>query len=248
MTEESEEEVASSHNQSKVIDFFTRKPLENQHKKVIRLAPELDSLEMLYTNDTTPEKLYSMKIACWALREDGSVVAMVPWLNDIVASPEINDPLNGRWEGYRNPKNNTIFYEAPEHKVAELESSATFYSEEDHQGSNYPTDPTQHHHTREVIQEIPDVIGTHAVLTQNGFRSFTLIEVLSWQLHRDGTIHGMLVDELSVQSTPVLPGDPCLFSAQNHSEFRYFFQHRIANKIKDQDPEALAAISLLIER
>jgi len=238
--------TAPSNNQSKVIDFFTREPLAYVHKKIIRIAPELDSLEMLYTNDTTPEKLYSMKIACWALREDGSVVAMVPWLNDIVPSPEINDPLNGRWEGYRNPKNNTLFYEAPEHKVSELESSASFYGEE---AGYLSEDPLQAYNLNpNVVQEIPDVIGTHAVLTQNGFRSFTLIEVLSWQLHKDGTIHGMLVDELSVQSTPVLPGDPCLFSAQNHNEFRYFFQHRIANKIKDQDPEALAAISLLIER
>ena len=29
--------------------------------------------------------------------------------------------------------------------------------------------------------------------------------------------------------------------------FRYFFQHQIANKLKDEDPEALAAISLLVD-
>ena len=63
----------------------------------------------------------------------------------------------------------------------------------------------------------------------------------------DGTIHAMLVDEDKVKSTPVLPGDPCLYSAQEQAEFKYFFQHRIANKIKEQDPEALAAISMLIE-
>ena len=29
--------------------------------------------------------------------------------------------------------------------------------------------------------------------------------------------------------------------------FRYYFQHHIANKLKSKDPEALAAISLLVE-
>lgn len=237
-----EPQAVPSHQQAKVIDFFTRKPIVDQHKKIIRIAPELDALEMLYTNDSTPNKIFSMKIACWALREDHSIVAMIPWLDDIIICSEINDPLNGHWEGYRNPKNNLIFYEAPEHKVIELESSANFYE----QGAPLPH--TEIDFNQGIVQEIPDVIGTHAVLTQNGFRSFTLIEVLSWQLKSDGKIHGMLVDEMSVQSTPVLPGDQCLFSAQKHPEFRYFFQHRIANKIKDQDPDALAAISMLIER
>ena len=226
---------------AKVIDFFTGQPLGDQHKKIVRIAPELDGIEMLYTNDSTPNKLYSMKIACWALREDSSVVAMVPWLDDIVACPEINDPLNGRWEGYRNPITNKIFYDAPKHKAIELESSAEFHASNNDQTELVPS------FSQEIIQEIPDVIGTHAVLTQNGFRSFTLVEVLSWQLKTDGTIHGMLVDELAVESTPVLPGDPCLFSSQQHPEFRYFFQHRIANKIKEQDPDALAAVALLIE-
>ncbi len=239
--------TSHSLSSAKIIDFFTGEPISNQVPKTIRLAPELDSLEMLYTNDSTPDKLYSMKIACWALRDDNSVVAMVPWLDNIVACPEINDPLNGRWEGYRDPNSGEIFYDAPGHKIAELEAAAEYYmkaeelSEEEEHAFKLPFN-------EDVVQEIPDVIGTHSVLTENGFRSFTLIEVLSWQLRRDGTIHGMLVDELCVQSTPVLPGDPCLFSAQNHSEFRYFFQHRIANKIKEQDPDALAAISLLIEK
>jgi transcription elongation factor GreB len=35
----------------------------------VRVAPELDGLEMLYTNDSAPDKLYSLKIVCWALRE-----------------------------------------------------------------------------------------------------------------------------------------------------------------------------------
>jgi len=228
--------------QTNVVDLFSGRPINEIHDNIIRISPELDGLEMLYTNDTATNKLYSLKILCWALKESGEVVGLVPWLNKIVPCTEINDPLNGRWEGYRDPVYNDIFYTAPNHKVIELETAAQYYDfdtdteAEDEEGAG-----------QSALQEIPDAIGTHAVLTDNGFRSFVLIEVLSWRLMANGEIHAMLVDEQKVESTPVLPGDPCLFPAQQHSEFRYFFQHRIANKIKEQDPEALAAISMLIE-
>lgn len=224
---------AMGFGQQNVYNIFTGRPVCDK-LRVKRIAPELDGLEMLYSNDSSPDKLFSLKIVNWALMEDGEVVGMVPWLNDLVACPDINDPLNGRWEGYRDPRTNDIFYSAPQHKIAELNSAADFYSH-------------RHYNEDEVIQEIPDAIGTHAVLTENGFASFVLIEVLSWRLMGDGVVHAMLVDEHKISSTPVLPGDPCLYSAQEHPEFRYFFQHRIANKIKEQDPEALAAISMLIE-
>ena len=57
----------------------------------------------------------------------------------------------------------------------------------------------------------------------------------------------MLIDEEKMVATPVLPGDDCLYPAEQNPDFRYFFQHNIANKIKSQDPEALAAILLLQE-
>ena len=221
-------------SRSNVIDLFSGRPVDDVQDRIVRMAPELDGLEMLYTNDSSKDRLYSLKVVCWALRESGEVVGMVPWLNQVVPCTEIDDPLNGRWEGYRDPGTNDIFYTPPSHKVMELELAEQFYHLES-TGNDA------------IIQEIPDAIGTHAVLTENGFRSFVLIEVLSWRLMADGTIHAMLVDEDKVKSTPVLPGDPCLYSAQEQAEFKYFFQHRIANKIKEQDPEALAAISMLIE-
>ncbi len=221
-------------DRSNVIDLFTRRPIDEVVDRVIRLAPELDGLEMLYSNDTSGDRLYSLKVVCWALKESGEVVGMVPWLNQIVPCTEINDPLNGHWEGYRDPGTNDIFYTPPRHKVMELELAEQYYH-------------LEHVKDKQIVQEIPDSIGTHAVLTDNGFRSFILIEVLSWRLLADGTVQAMLVDEDKVKSTPVLPGDPCLYVAQDKKEFKYFFQHRIANKIKEQDPEALAAISMLIE-
>src|SRR3989344_5191956 len=85
------------------------------------------------------------------------VVGMVPWLNQIVPCTEINDPLNGHWEGYRDPGTNEIFYTSPRHKIMELELAEEYYHLESVKEG-------------QTVQEIPDSIGTHAVLTDNGFR------------------------------------------------------------------------------
>ena len=227
----------SKHDQGldNVVDFFSGKPLSSLNDyQPIRLSPELDGLEMLYSNESSGDKLFSLKILCWALCANGEVVGMVPWLDDIIPCAEIRDPLNGKWEGYYDPGIDEIFFEAPIHKVVELETAAEYYEYICEQ----PDD---------IVQEIPDIIGTHAVLADTDFKSLILQEVISWRLHGDGSICGMIVDADKVESTPVLPGDKCLQSAQLDIRFKYFFQHHIANKIKSEDPEALAAISALVE-
>lgn len=222
-------------NTDNVIDLFTGKPYSSPfNRRIIRLAPELDGLEMIYSNEAHPSKLFSIKVLCWALRADGEVVGLVPWLDDIMPCTEIQDPLNGHWEGYFDPGIDEVFFEAPIHKVLELETAAEYYDFE------CETD-------QDVVQEIPDTIGTHAVLSNDGFKSITLKEVVSWRLLHDGEVLGMLIDDEKVVSTPVLPGDECLYPAKDEETFRYFFQHHIANKIKAKDPEALAAISMLVE-
>ncbi|WP_461482477.1 hypothetical protein [Porticoccus sp.] len=222
-------------NTDNVIDLFTGKPYSSPYnRRIIRLAPELDGLEMIYSNEAHPSKLFSIKVLCWALRADGEVVGLVPWLDDIMPCTEIQDPLNGHWEGYFDPGIDEVFFEAPIHKVLELETAAEYYDFE------CETD-------QDVVQEIPDTIGTHAVLSNDGFKSITLKEVVSWRLLHDGEVLGMLIDDEKVVSTPVLPGDECLYPAKDEETFRYFFQHHIANKIKAKDPEALAAISMLVE-
>ncbi|MEZ5530058.1 MAG: hypothetical protein R3E57_09070 [Porticoccaceae bacterium] len=225
----------SDHNTDNVIDLFTGKPYSSRfNRRIIRLAPELDGLEMIYSNEAHPTKLFSIKVLCWALRADGEVVGLVPWLDDIMPCTEIKDPLNGHWEGYYDPGIDEVFFEAPIHKVLEVETAAEYYDFE------CETD-------QDVVQEIPDTIGTHAVLSNDGFKSITLKEVVSWRLLHDGSVLGMLIDDEKVISTPVLPGDECLYPARDEETFRYFFQHHIANKIKAKDPEALAAISMLVE-
>lgn len=223
------------HNTDNVVDLFSGKPYSHRlDRRIIRLSPELDGLEMVYSNQAHPDKLFSLRILCWALRADGEVVAMVPWLKEITACPEISDPLNGQWEGYYDPGIDEVFHEPPIHKIVELESAAEYYEMEADDGDD-------------ILQEIPDSIGTHAVLSPDGFRTLLLKEVISWRLQVNGQISGMLVDDDKVVETPVLPGDPSLFPASNHEDFRYFFQHHIANKIKAKDPEALAAISILVD-
>lgn len=225
----------SSHNTDNVVDLFTGKSLSELHdQRFVRLAPELDGLEMLYSNDTSDDRLFSLKVLCWGLRANGEVVGLVPWLNDIVACPDICDPLNGQWEGYYDPGIDEVFFDAPMHKVIELETAAEYYE-------------LQCENEDDVVQELPDTIGTHAVLATEESNKLHLVEVISWRLLHDGSVFGMLTDMNKIVSTPVLPGDECLYSAQKSDQFRYFFQHQIANKIKAEDPEALAAISLLVD-
>ncbi len=225
----------SGHNTDNVVDLFTGAPYSSPlNRRIIRLAPELDGLEMIYSNESNPTKLFSIKVLYWALRADGEVVGLVPWLDDIMPCTEIQDPLNGHWEGYNDPGIDEVFFEAPIHKVMELETAAEYYE--------FVCDTDL-----DVVQEIPDTIGTHAVLSSDGFKNIVLKEVVSWRLYSDGTLESMLIDDEKVVSTPVLPGDESLYSAKTDEAFRYFFQHHIANKIKAQDPEALAAISMLVE-
>ncbi len=219
-----------------VVDIRTGETwTEANSQRFIRLSPEIDGLEMLYTNELHPEKLFSVKILCWGLRANGDIVGLVPWLDGIQACPSIDDPLHGTWQGYFDPGIEDVFFDAPEHKILELDGAAEYY-QYDCLTEN------------DVIQEIPDIIGTHAVLSDDGFSSITLSEVVSWELRHSGKIEAMLINEDRVTSTPVLPGDVCLYPAYTNSAFQYFFQHKIANKLKKKDPEAIAAIALLLNK
>ena len=75
-----------------------------------------------------------------------------------------------------------LFFTAPLHKMVELETAADYYE--------YQCDSDE-----KIIQEMPDTIGTHAVLSADKFHSITLKEVVSWRLLQDGTMDGMLIDE-----------------------------------------------------
>ena len=219
---------------SNVIDLFSGSAYNPDHSsRIIRLSPELDGLCMLYASSSDDGRYYCMKILAWALRENGEVVAVVPWLNGVKSCAELDDAAAGEWEGYYNVDSNVLFFDPPEHKVLELDAAAEYFATADNSAEN-------------IIQEFPDVVGTHALFIDGAGDNITLAEVASWRLMGDGSIKAMLIDDDQVTHTPVLTGDPCLYSADEHADFRYYFQHHAANQIKDQDPDAMAAIALLI--
>lgn len=226
--------MPSKPDTAKVIDIHTGRALgESGELKILRISPELDGTEMLYTNDNSQGRLYSLKILCWALLEDGSVDGIVPWLNKTVPCRSLKDPLNGHWEGYLSPLTQEVFFSPPEYRTTELQGSADFFA-----GAYLPDD---------IHQEIPDMIGTHAILTSEDDDSYFIQEVTSWRLYGEGQLIATLINQEAVELTPVLPGDACLYEVQSHKNFRYFFQYRIANKIKRKDPDALAAMSMLLD-
>ena len=68
-----------------VIDIFSGRSLSQLHdERIIRLSPELDGLEMLYSNDASDGRMFSLQILCWGLQANGKVVGLVPWLNEIL--------------------------------------------------------------------------------------------------------------------------------------------------------------------
>ena len=51
-----------------VVDIFSGRPLgDSDDQRIIRLSPELDGLEMLYSNDASDGRMFSLQILCWGL-------------------------------------------------------------------------------------------------------------------------------------------------------------------------------------
>ncbi len=218
-----------------VFDIFSGLRMDHlADQRIIRISPEPDGICMLYSNQSNGSKLFSMKLACWALRLDGTVEGMVPWFNGLRSCTELTDAEVGQWEGYYDPRTDDVFFEPPMHKALELESAAEFFADQRVDGG-------------ETVQEIVDMIGTHALFIDPLKQHITLSEVVSWRLDIHGGLNAMLIDEDQVTSTPVLPGDDCLYPAEQHPEFHYYFQHSVANQIKCQEPEAMAAVAILLE-
>lgn len=219
----------------KIIDLEARRPRREGPGRILRIAPENDGLRTLYSNDLHPDRVVSLDIIGWALHESGDVAAIVPWLKDVVTATSLADPLNGHCEGYWDPWGQRLLPAAPAHKVTELQAALAFFG----------TAANDHD---VVVQSIPDSPGTHAVMSSDGFHTVNLLEVVGWQLRGDGRVLGLLADGARVIDTPVLATDRCVYAAQEHAAFRYFFQHAVANQIKRHEPEALACLAMLAGR
>jgi len=70
--------------------------------------------------------------------------------------------------------------------------------------------------------------------------------VISWKLSHNGDLEAMVPIEDNLSIIP-LPGSSDLIAASEIPEFRYYFQHGIATRIKHHDPDAMTTVSLLID-
>ncbi|HAB55008.1 MAG TPA: hypothetical protein DCE61_01160 [Cellvibrionales bacterium] len=253
----------SNHN---VINLFTGQSMDAraQHS-IIQICPETSGIKMIYANHHQPDRLISVPILCWGLRSDGKTVGIVPWVGEITDCTRIDEDFDIRWEGYYLQSTGSIFSEPPEAIIAQLATAMRFSNTENaviHQStlcSN--TDAPE----KTVIQEIPDLIGTHALVlnieASSGYscshhskkdfkvhRTLVLTPVVSWALDLEGQMHGMLVDEKAVEKTPVVPGDDCLYYALSNPNFFCYFQRDIADQIRLRNPETIAAIEKLLSK
>lgn len=215
-----------------VINLHAHRARRQGPGRIVRIAPENDGLRVLYTNDLHPDRMMSLDIIGWALHEDGSTAALVPWLRSVTSAAALADPLNGRCAGYWDPGRERLVEDTPPHHRAELEAARDYFG----------TAANDH---RIVVQTLPDSAGTHAVMSADRFRTVTLLEIVGWQLRGDGSLLALAADGERVTETPVLADDPCLYAVQEREAFRYFFQRGVANQVKRHDPEALACLAIL---
>jgi len=225
--------IPTSPRSAQVIDLDTARHRLRARRRLIRLAPELDGLEMVYHLASDPDTLYGMPILAWGLREDGEVVGMVPWMEALTPCHELDDPEHGHFVGYRDPETEDVFLSAPEHKVLELEHAAAYFDYEDSAETT-------------LLQQLPETLGTHALCLDDSQASWQLKLVFGWRLYSNGEVEALLVDESRVESTPVVAGDACLYAGHSRHAVVYFFQRAIANRIRQEDPDTLEALACMV--
>ena len=250
---------ANNHN---VINLFTGQSMVAcpQHS-IIQICPETSGIKMIYANHHQPDRLISVPILCWGLRSDGKTVGIVPWVGEITDCTRIDEDYDIRWEGYYLQSTASIFSEPPEVITAQLATAMRFSNTED--AVIHKSTHGSHTDANEitVLQEIPDLIGTHALVLKiesdadddhrknfQMHRTLVLTPVVSWALDLEGQMHGMLVDEDAVKKTPVVPGDDCLYYALSNPNFFCYFQRDIADQIRLRNPETIAAIEKLLSK
>ncbi|MBH8581697.1 hypothetical protein [Bisbaumannia pacifica] len=227
--------IPLSPRSAQVIDLETMRQRQLAKRRLLRLCPELDGLEMLYRLASDPDTLYGMPLLAWGLREDGEIVGLVPWMEALTPCHALDDPEHGHFVGYRDPETEEIFHSPPEHKVFELKHAAAYFDYEE-------TGETT------LIQQLPDNQGTHALCMDDDDNPWQLKQVFGWRLYSNGEVEALLVDENRVTATPVLMGDDCLYPGHSRHRVVYFFQRVIANRIKEEDPATLEALALMVAK
>ncbi|MGQ7248268.1 hypothetical protein ACUN9Y_13145 [Halomonas sp. V046] len=218
---------------ARVIDLDAMRQRHQARRRLVRLSPELDGLEMVYRLSSNPDTLYGMPLLAWGMRENGDIVGLVPWMESLTPCEQLNDPQYGHFVGYRDPETEELLEEVPEHKEMELHHAAAYFEYED-------TDETT------LIQTLPEHQGTHALCMDEEDQPWQLKQVFGWRLYSDGSIEALLADEDLVESTPVLPNDECLYPGHSRHRVVYFFQRTIANRIRQEDPATLEALAMMV--
>lgn len=241
-------DITYTANHNNVINLFTGKAIATATKhSILQICPETSGIKMLYANHGHPERLISVPILCWGMRSDGETVGIVPWVGDITDCTTINKDFDINWEGYYLESTEAIFSEPPEPIVAQLTTAMRFVNSAS--AINTKTkNCSESQPEKKITQEIPDLIGTHALILNPEAHSLLLTPVVSWALDLQGEIHGMLVDEASVEKTPVIPGDECLYYASSNPNFCCYFQRDIADQIRQRNPDTIAAIEKLLNQ
>lgn len=222
-----------SHRPARVIDLDTMRQKRQARQRLLRLSPELDGLEMVYSLTSDPDSLFGMPVLAWGLRECGDVVGLVPWMEILTPCDQLDDAEHGCFVGYRDPETEELLETPPLHKICELEQAAAYFDYEE------TPDIT-------LIQQLPDTLGTHALCIDDASRPGQLKQVFGWRLYSDGNIEALLADETLIQSTPILPSDTCLYPGHSRHRLVYFFQRSIANRIREQDPQTLEALAMMV--
>lgn len=219
---------------AKILPFPSQRSKAEQ-RKILRLSPEYDGQCLLYKHQAlSSDKLYAIRILCWARLADGRTVALVPWLGGVSRCIDLDNPQTGQASGYYDPKSERCYSAPPEHHVTALNAIL-----ESRPASGKPG-------TSGTIQEIPDMIGSHAAIL-NEEEEYVLESVVSWQLCENGDMKAMLADPRKITQLPVLAGDPCLYAAQDNVGFRYYFQYHIANQIKNGGAMSTRALNKLLQ-
>lgn len=220
---------------AKILPFPSR-PSRKDERRVLRLSPEYSGTCLLYAHHVlSRDKLFAIKILCWARLANGDTVALVPWLNGVSRCIDLDNPDSGQAMGYYDPHSEARFDQPPIQHVAALDALSEVLP-----ASSKGT-------AGAVVQEIPDNIGSHAALLIEQQQEFALEPVVSWRLDELGNMDAMVADMDRATQTPVLSRDDCLYPVREHPGFRYFFQYHIANQIKAGGVMAARAISQLIK-
>lgn len=227
--------ISLSHRPAQVIDLETMRQRQLARRRLVRLSPELDGLEMVYQQSADPDTHYCMPVLAWGLREDGDVVGLVAWMETLTPCQQLDDAEHGQFIGYRDPETEELFDYPPDHKVHELQQSAAYFDYEEMQETA-------------LIQQIPESHGTHALCMDDNQSPLQLKQVFGWDLYNDGRIEALLADEGKIEMTPVLPGDSCLYPGHSQHPVVYLFQRDIANRIRDEDAATMEALAITVLR